>query len=91
MKKSMAKNMTIDALAQLTEERMQEVEREVKEGFRSVNENFGLVLKVLDGLRDDVKQSRAASRVEYAELVELKEDAEALKEDVRKIKKKMKV
>jgi hypothetical protein len=53
-----------------------------------MKENFGLVLEVLNGLRDDVKQARSASRVEY---VELREKVDALEEDVRKITQKVKV
>jgi enoyl-[acyl-carrier-protein] reductase (NADH) len=84
----MKKKMTIDVLAQITEERIQGVEKEMQKGFRSVNatmhsinknmkDNFGLMFKVLDGLRDDVKQARAASSVEYAQL---REKVEALEE-----------
>ena len=88
----MAKKMTIEMLAQMTEERMQGVEKEMKEGFSSVNknmkDNFGLMLEVMNGLRDDVKQARGASNVEYAGL---REKVEALEEDVRKIKEKVKI
>ncbi len=52
-----------------------------------MQEGFGIVLDELRGLRDDVKQARAASRVEYAEL----RKGDALEEDVRKIKQKVKI
>ena len=71
---------------------MQGVEKEMREGFQSVNknmkDNFGLMLEVMNGLRDDVKQARGASNVEYAGL---REKVEALEEDVRKIKQKVKI
>ena len=82
------KKITIDTLAQMNEERIQGVEKEVREGFQSMKESFGLVLEVLNGLRDDVKQARGASNVEYAQL---REKVAALEEDVRKIKQKVKV
>ena len=46
------KNITIDALAQMTEERIQGVGKEVREGFQSMNESFGLVLEVLNESRE---------------------------------------
>ena len=82
------KKITIDALAQMTEERIQGVEKEVREGFGSMKESFGLVLEILNGLRDDVKQARGASNVEYGGL---REKVEALENDVRKIKQKVKI
>jgi hypothetical protein len=86
----MKSTLTIDELAQITEERIQGVEKETREGFRSVNdslkENFGLVLHSLDGLRDDVKQARGASNLEYALL---RQKVESLESDVERIKQKV--
>jgi hypothetical protein len=62
----------------MIEERLQGVETEVSEGFGSMKESFGLVLEVLNGLRDDVKQARGARSVEYAQR---RENVEALAED----------
>jgi hypothetical protein len=53
-----------------------------------MKESFGLVLEVLNGLRDEVKQARSASRVAYAEL---RAKGDALEEDVHKLKQKANV
>jgi len=49
--------MTIDRLAHMTANEFHAVRSEIKEGFE-------IVLDELRGLRDDVKQARAASNVD---------------------------
>ncbi len=90
----MAKTITIEDLAGMIQRNMaskedvQTIRAEVATTTEVMQEGFAKVFGELDGLRDDVKQARAASRVEYAEL---REKVEALEEDVRKINQKVKV
>jgi septation ring formation regulator EzrA len=89
----MAKKMTIEDLAEMIQRNMASKEdvRAIREEMATkevMQEGFEKVFAELDGLRDDVKQARGASRVEYAAL---KEEVEALQEDVRKIKHKVKI
>ena len=90
----MAKKMTIEDLAVMIQRNMaskedvQSIRTEVVGTNEVMKEGFKNVFLELDGLRDDVKQARGASRVEYAEL---REKVEALEEDIRKIKEKVKI
>ena len=84
----MVKKMTIESLAQITEERIQGVENEVRAGFQAMKENFGMVIEVMNGLRDDVKQSNMARKVEVAQLQAKDEELEA---EIKKIKQKVKI
>jgi hypothetical protein len=83
----MAKKMTIEDLGAMIERNMASKE-DVKVLTEKVQDGFTKVFVEIDGLRDDVKQARGASSIEYAGL---REKVEALEEDVRKIKRKVKV
>ncbi len=92
---SMTKKITIETLAEITanefrtvSKRFDALEGKVDTLQSTMKEGFGIVLDELRGVRDDVKQARGASSVEYAQL---REKVEALEEDVRKIKRKVKV
>jgi hypothetical protein len=61
------KHMTIDALARMTQEGLRDVEGRL---VSTMKEGFETVLEEMRGLRDDVKQSRQASRVETADLAD---------------------
>jgi hypothetical protein len=84
----MAKNMTIDTLAQMTANEFRTVGKRLDTGESTMREGFAAVLEELQGLNDSVKQARGASNVESAGL---REKIEALEEDVQKIKQKVKI
>lgn len=80
------KKMTIDGLAQLTEERIQGVEKEV----RAVKELVIVVVdlvKNIDGKMDNIKKS-TASALEVAG-IDLRVDA--LEKDMKRMKEKVKL
>jgi septation ring formation regulator EzrA len=90
----MAKKMTIEDLAAMIERNMaskedvQTIKQDLNTLTEKVEDGFTKVFVELDGLRDDVRQARGASSIEYAGL---REKVEALEEDVRKIKQKVKI
>ena len=65
---SMAKNMTIDTLAQMTANEFRTVGKRLDTGESTMREGFAAVLEELQGLNDSVKQARGASNVESAGL-----------------------
>ena len=79
----MQKKMTIDTLAQVTANEFRVVGKRFDSVESTIKEGFGMMLDELRGLRDEVKQARGASSVEYTQL---REKVEVLEEDVRKIK-----
>ena len=80
--------MPIDQLAEITAHEFHTVGQRFDTLESTMKEGFGIVLDELRGLRDDVKQARAASNVDYAML---KEKIEALEEDMRRVKAKVKL
>lgn len=64
----MTQKMTIEDLAIIIQKTMASKEDivELRQEIKSVKESVQLVLTEVDGLRDDIKQEKAANRVDYA-------------------------
>jgi hypothetical protein len=82
------KEMAIDRLAEITADEFPTVGERFDSLQATMREGFGIVLDELRGLRDDVKQTRAGSTVDYAML---KGKIEALEEDMKRVKEKVKL
>jgi len=79
-------------LAEMTAQGFVDVEKRLTDnigtGFQLMKESFEIVFEELKGIRDEVKISRQATRIEY---MELSGRVDMLEKDMKKVKQKVKV